>query len=123
MGAFVVELELILVARPEFVQALHDQRLEIRAEQVERGQLTRETGQILTFGRAADVAFIEHVGRFNAPRAVRSRDQLAIDVAMNATLAPALVLMRKGNHIPLKQIRKILSILRHPASFDVPLVV
>lgn len=101
----VLELELILVGRTEFVQALDDHGVQVRAEQVERRQLPGETRQIVAFGRAADVALVEDIAALDAPRIERAGDQLPVDVAVNAALAPALVLMREGDHVPLRKSR------------------
>ena len=71
---FVLEFELISVGGPELVEALDNQRLQVETEEVERGQLTGEARQILTFRRAADVAFVEHFAILDAPGKVGRGD-------------------------------------------------
>ena len=71
---FVLEFKLIPVGGPELVEALDNQRLQVETEEVEGGQLTGEARQILTFRRAADVAFVEHFAILDAPRKVGRGD-------------------------------------------------
>ena len=56
--------------------------------------------QIVAIGCATDVTFVEQIATFDAPRKIRRGTEFAVDVTLDAALAPALVLMGESDHVP-----------------------
>ena len=114
MGRLVLESKLILIRGTEAEQGAYGQVVQGLVKQINSAQLPAE--QIHFFGgvwRAAYETLVEYFRAVNVEGHLHERQLYAVHVADDLTLAPAVVDVRDGDHVPLARLELVLDAVLH----------